>query len=40
MLKPGGQITVTQGSINLEALLGKYIFGSTSKAAPGPAPLK
>ncbi len=29
MLKPGGQITITQGSVNLEALIGKYIFGST-----------
>ncbi|MGR3717027.1 MAG: outer membrane lipid asymmetry maintenance protein MlaD [Thermohalobaculum sp.] len=26
-LKPGGQITITQGSLNLEALIGKYIFG-------------
>jgi phospholipid/cholesterol/gamma-HCH transport system substrate-binding protein len=29
-LKPGGEITITQGSMNLEALIGKYIFGSTS----------
>jgi phospholipid/cholesterol/gamma-HCH transport system substrate-binding protein len=29
LLKPGGEITVTQGTVNLEALLGKYIFGST-----------
>ena len=29
MLKPGGQVTITQGSVNLEALIGKYIFGST-----------
>ena len=29
VLKPGGTITITQGSVNLEALLGKYIFGST-----------
>jgi phospholipid/cholesterol/gamma-HCH transport system substrate-binding protein len=28
-LKPGGTITITQGSVNLEALIGKYIFGST-----------
>ena len=30
-LKPGGIITITQGSVNLEALIGKYIFGSTGK---------
>jgi phospholipid/cholesterol/gamma-HCH transport system substrate-binding protein len=29
MLGPGGTITITQGSVNLEALIGKYIFGST-----------
>lgn len=29
MLKPGGTITITQGSVNLEALIGKYIFGGT-----------
>jgi phospholipid/cholesterol/gamma-HCH transport system substrate-binding protein len=43
MLKPGGLITITQGSMNIEALIGKYIFGgpggnssagSTSKQAP------
>jgi phospholipid/cholesterol/gamma-HCH transport system substrate-binding protein len=28
-LKPGGTITITQGSVNIEALIGKYIFGST-----------
>jgi phospholipid/cholesterol/gamma-HCH transport system substrate-binding protein len=28
-LKPGDTITITQGSVNLEALIGKYIFGST-----------
>ncbi len=36
ILKPGGAITITQGSINLESLLGKYIFGTTgSKTASG-----
>jgi phospholipid/cholesterol/gamma-HCH transport system substrate-binding protein len=35
MLKPGDAITITQGSINLETLLGKYIFGSTGKPAAG-----
>ena len=38
-LKPGDAITITQGSVNLEALLGKYIFGSTGKA-PGTSTLK
>ncbi len=28
-LKPGGEITITQGSMNLESLIGKYLF-------PGP----
>ena len=36
-LKPGGSITITQGSVNLEALIGKYIFGSTGKDGPAPA---
>jgi phospholipid/cholesterol/gamma-HCH transport system substrate-binding protein len=29
VLKPGGTITITQGSMNIEALIGKYIFGGT-----------
>ncbi len=37
MLKPGAAITITQGSVNLEALLGKYIFGSTSGSTAKPA---
>ena len=36
MLKPGGQVTITQGSVNLEALIGKYIFGSTGKSDKAP----
>jgi phospholipid/cholesterol/gamma-HCH transport system substrate-binding protein len=32
-LKPGDTITLTQGSVNLEALIGKYIFGSTGDKA-------
>jgi phospholipid/cholesterol/gamma-HCH transport system substrate-binding protein len=32
-IPPGGAVTITQGSVNLEALLGKYIFGGTSKAS-------
>ncbi len=36
-LKPGGTITITQGSVNIEALIGKYIFGSTgSKTSTTP----
>lgn len=30
MLNPGGTITITQGSISLEQLLGKFIFSVTS----------
>jgi phospholipid/cholesterol/gamma-HCH transport system substrate-binding protein len=30
-LGPGGEITITQGSVNLESLMGKYIFGSANK---------
>jgi phospholipid/cholesterol/gamma-HCH transport system substrate-binding protein len=37
-LKPGGTITITQGSVNLEALIGKYIFGSADKGGDKPAP--
>ena len=37
MLKPGATITITQGSVNLEALLGKYIFGSTKDPSAKPA---
>jgi phospholipid/cholesterol/gamma-HCH transport system substrate-binding protein len=33
MIPPGGAVTITQGSVNLEALLGKYIFGGTGKTA-------
>lgn len=47
MLKPGDAVTITEGSINLESLIGKYIFPSVGKsgsAAPktsdGIAPLK
>ena len=34
-LKPGDAITITQGSINLESLIGKYIFGSAGKDSGG-----
>jgi phospholipid/cholesterol/gamma-HCH transport system substrate-binding protein len=39
-LKPGGLITITQGSVNLEALIGKYIFGSTGGSKSGGSGLK
>jgi phospholipid/cholesterol/gamma-HCH transport system substrate-binding protein len=29
MLEPGGRITVTQSAINIESLLGKFIFGGS-----------
>ncbi len=35
MLKPGDTITITQGSMNLEALIGKYIFGSAGGKGGG-----
>jgi phospholipid/cholesterol/gamma-HCH transport system substrate-binding protein len=37
MLKPGDAITNTQGSINLESLIGRYIFPSVGKAGAGAA---
>ena len=37
-LAPGGTITITQGSVNLEALIGKYIFGSTKDGSAKGAP--
>jgi phospholipid/cholesterol/gamma-HCH transport system substrate-binding protein len=44
-LAPGGKITVTQSSISLEQLLGKFIFSGTgladkTKEATPPAPAK
>ena len=33
MLQPGGTVTITAGSINLESLIGKYIFPSVGKGA-------
>jgi phospholipid/cholesterol/gamma-HCH transport system substrate-binding protein len=33
-LKPGQTITITQSSINIEELLGKFIFSATSLASP------
>jgi phospholipid/cholesterol/gamma-HCH transport system substrate-binding protein len=37
ILAPGGEVTITQGSVNLESLLGKYIFGSTNKGGDAKA---
>jgi phospholipid/cholesterol/gamma-HCH transport system substrate-binding protein len=37
ILRPGGAITITQGSINLESLLGKYIFGAGVGSKPAAA---
>jgi phospholipid/cholesterol/gamma-HCH transport system substrate-binding protein len=35
MLQPGQTITITQGSINIEELLGKFIFSASSLATSG-----
>ena len=35
MLQPGQTVTITQGSISLEDLLGKFIFSMTSQPKPG-----
>lgn len=33
MLKPGGEITITQSSVNIEDLIGKYIFSQGGQGA-------
>lgn len=33
MLKPGGAITVTQSAINIESLLGKFVFSAANLAS-------
>jgi phospholipid/cholesterol/gamma-HCH transport system substrate-binding protein len=38
MLPPGGTITITQSSISLEQLLGKFIFSASSLATSGKSP--
>ncbi len=38
MLKPGGEITLTQSSINIEQLVGKYIFGGAGGSSGGSPP--
>jgi phospholipid/cholesterol/gamma-HCH transport system substrate-binding protein len=35
MLQPGQTITITQGSINIEELLGKFIFSASNLATAG-----
>jgi phospholipid/cholesterol/gamma-HCH transport system substrate-binding protein len=37
-LQPGQTVTITQGSISLEELLGKFIFSMTSAPKPGEQP--
>jgi phospholipid/cholesterol/gamma-HCH transport system substrate-binding protein len=34
LLAPGGEITITQSSVNIEELIGKYIFSQGSGGAP------
>jgi phospholipid/cholesterol/gamma-HCH transport system substrate-binding protein len=36
MLQPGGEITITQSSINLEDLIGRFIYGSASGGGAKP----
>lgn len=38
ILQPGQTITITQGSVSLEELLGKFIFSITNAPKPGQAP--
>lgn len=35
MLQPGQTVTITQGSVSLEELLGKFIFSMTNAPKPG-----
>jgi phospholipid/cholesterol/gamma-HCH transport system substrate-binding protein len=37
VLQPGQSITITQGSVSLEELLGKFIFSMTNAPKPGQA---
>ncbi len=37
ILRDGDAITITQGSVNLEAMIGKYIFGASPSKAAGTA---
>ena len=38
MIPAGGHVTITQGSVSLEDLLGKFIFSVTSMQKPGQKP--
>jgi phospholipid/cholesterol/gamma-HCH transport system substrate-binding protein len=38
MIPPGGRVTITQGSVSLEDLLGKFIFSVTSMQKPDQKP--
>jgi phospholipid/cholesterol/gamma-HCH transport system substrate-binding protein len=37
MIPPGGSVTITEGSVNIEQLVGKYIFGGAGGAGSGGA---
>ncbi len=36
-IAPGGQITITQSSVNIEELLGKFVFSAANLATATPA---
>lgn len=38
MLKPGEEVSFTQSSVNLEDLIGRFIFGGQGGQVPGKAP--
>jgi phospholipid/cholesterol/gamma-HCH transport system substrate-binding protein len=38
MIPPGGRVTITQGSVSLEDLLGKFIFSATNFVSALPKP--
>lgn len=40
LLTEGGEITLTQSSVNLEDLIGKFIYGQGGGGTPAPAPIQ
>jgi phospholipid/cholesterol/gamma-HCH transport system substrate-binding protein len=38
MLKPGDEVTLTQSAINLESLIGRFIFSQSSSSSSGSSP--
>ena len=40
MLKPGGQISFTQSSVNIESLIGQFMFGKSEDDGEDAAPAK